>query len=355
MADGELVDRMKSAGAVLLEGPKACVRREVDDRSPLRGQFIMTGSATPNDDTSRHVGAGRMSRLRMRPMSLYETGHSTGQVSLKALFDDDFRPARDPGLTVPELTERIVVGGWPYLLGADLASAGQWVRDYLATVVSDVQQLDGTRSPRHVRRLLTSLGRSVGTDATIRSLAADVGGADGPVDDETITRHLSALKRLMLVEDVPAWAPHMRSKTPLRKSAYRYLADPSLGVGALHVGPEQLLTDMNATGFHFEALVRDLRVYAQPLGGTLAHWRDANGHEVDFIVTLSDGRWGALEVRMNPDDIDKAADSLLRFAAKVDTSKIGDPAFLGVVTTRAAALRRPEDGVLTLPIATLGP
>jgi len=410
VADRELVDRLTSAGAVLVEGPKACgksrtaerlartvirldvddssralvssapevlfaadppivfdewqvapklwnlVRREVDARSPLRGQFIMTGSATPKDDASRHVGAGRMSLLRMRPMSLFETGHSTGQVSLKALFDDDFRPARDPGLTVPELTERIVVGGWPYLLEADPGSAGQWVRDYLATVVSDVQQLDGTRSPRNLRRLLTSLGRSVGTDATIRSLAADVGGADGPVDDETITRLLSALERLMLIEDVPAWAPHMRSKTPLRKSAHRYLADPSLGVGALHVGPAQLLTDMNATGFHFEALVaRDLRVYAQPLGGSLAHWRDANGHEVDFIVTLSDGRWGALEVKMNPDDIDKAADSLVRFAAKVDTSKIGAPAFLGVVTTRAAALRRPEDGVLTLPIATLGP
>jgi predicted AAA+ superfamily ATPase len=206
-----------------------------------------------------------------------------------------------------------------------------------------------------LRRLLTALGRSVGTDTTITALAADVGGASGPADRDAVSGYLSAFERLMLVEDVPAWAPHMRSTTPLRRSATRFLTDPSLGVGALGVGPEQLLKDLRATGFHFEALVaRDLRVYTQPIGGRLGHWRDNNGHEVDIVVTLDDGRWGALEVKMNPDDVDASADSLLRFVAKVDTSRIGAPAFLAVVSTRAAALRR-ADGVLTLPIAVLGP
>lgn len=409
VADGELAARMATSGAVLVEGPKACgksrtaarlattvvrldvdpsarelvssapevlfgepapivfdewqvaptlwnlVRREVDDRAPLRGQFILTGSATPRDDVDRHPGAGRMSLLRMRPMSLFESGHSTGAVSLQALFDDAFTPARDPGLSVPQVLERLVIGGWPYLADADVASARHWVRDYLTTVVADVQQVDGHRSPQHLARLLRSLGRSVGTDASITSLAADVAGADSRVDRDTISRYLTALERLMLVEDVPAWAPHMRSTTPLRKSAFRYMTDPSLAVGALRAGPDQLLADLNATGLQFEGLVaRDLRVYAQPLDGALAHWRDANGHEVDFIVTLADGRWGALEVKMNPDDIDGAASSLLRFAGKVDTSRVGAPAFLGVVTTRTAALRRP-DGVLTLPIGALGP
>jgi predicted AAA+ superfamily ATPase len=331
------------------------VRREVDDRSPRRGLFILTGSATPDDDIDRHSGAGRISTLRMRPMSLFETGHSTGQVSLRSLFDGDFRATRDPGLSVPRLMERLVIGGWPALLDADVPTARQWIRDYLSTIVADVQLLDGRRSPERLRRLLTSLGRAVGTDTTIKVLAADVGGAAGPADRDAVSGYLAAFERLLLVEDVPAWAPRMRSTTPLRRSATRFLTDPSLGVGALGVGPEQLLADLNATGFHFEALVvRDLRVYTQPIGGRLGHWRDNNGHEVDVVVTLDDGRWGALEVKMNPDDIDAAAGSLLRFAAKVDTSTVGGPAFLGVVTTRAAALRRP-DGVLTLPIATLGP
>jgi len=410
VVDRELRDRMRSTGAVVLEGPKACgktstaqrvastvfrldvdegaralvstspetlfeapgpvlldewqvtpklwnlVRREVDDRSPQRGLFLLTGSATPNDDTARHTGAGRFATLQMRPMSLFESGVSSGQVSLRALFDGDFRPALDPGVTVPTLVDRIVVGGWPDLLEASVRDAQIWMRDYLRTIVEvDLPQLGIRRGPADLRRLLASLGRGVGTALTIKSLAADVGGASGPADRDTVAGYVTALERLMLVEDVPAWGPHMRSTTPLRKSANRFMTDPSIGVAALGAGPEQMLRDLNATGYHFEGLVvRDLRVYTQPLGGTLWHWLDNNGHEVDIIITLDDGRWGAVEVKMNPDAVDAAAASLLRFAAKVDTFKAGDPSFLGVVTTRASALRR-ADGVLVLPIATLGP
>lgn len=410
VVDSELATRLSSAGAVLIEGPKACgktvtaskvassvvcldvdagsralvatapeilfsqptpilfdewqlepalwdlVRRQVDDRSPARGQFILTGSATPNDDARRHSGAGRISPLRMRPMSLYESGHSTGAVSLTSLFDGDTPAALDPGVTVPQLVDRIVTGGWPDLVQAEVRDAQQWLRDYLRNLVEvDVQSLGARRDPGNVRKLLTALGRGVGTEMSVQSLAKDVGGADGPADRDTIDAYLDTLTRLMITEDVPAWAPHMRSATPLRKSATRYLTDPSLGVAALGVGPQQLLADLNAAGYHFEALVvRDLRIYAQPLHGSLSHWCDNNGHEVDLIITLDDGRWAALEVKMSPNDIDEAAASLLRFLDKIDTSKLGQPAFTGVITTRSPAYRRP-DGVHVMPISGIGP
>ena len=410
VADGELADRMRSAGAVLMEGPKACgktataqrvaatlfrmdtddgaralvdtapevllsaqppvlfdewqvapklwnlVRHEVDDLGGAPGRFILTGSSTPVDDAKRHTGAGRYSMLRMRPMSLFETGASTGQVSLRKLFDGDFTPSLDPGVTVPALVNCIVTGGWPALLEVPLRAAQRWISDYVRTIVEvDMPQMGVRRDPGTLRRLLASLGRGTGTDMSTQAIANDIAGSDRSVQRDTVAGYLDILNRLMITEDMPAWAPHMRSTTPLRKSPTRFMTDPSLGVAALGVGPGQLLLDLNATGFHFEGLVvRDLRVYAQPLGGRLSHWRDNNQHEVDIIITLDDGRWGAIEVKMNPDAVDAAAASLLRFKDKVDTAKTGEPAFLAVATTRAAALRR-GDGVYVLPVASLGP
>ena len=410
VADGELADRMRSAGAVLVEGPKACgktataqrvaatlfrmdtddgaralvdtapevllnaqppvlfdewqvapklwnlVRHEVDDLGGAPGRFILTGSSTPVDDAKRHTGAGRYSMLRMRPMSLFETGVSTGQVSLRKLFDGDFTPSLDPGVTVPALVNCIVTGGWPALLEVPLRAAQRWISDYVRTIVEvDMPQMGVRRDPGTLRRLLASLGRGTGTDMSTQAIANDIAGNDRSVQRDTVASYLDILNRLMITEDMPAWAPHMRSTTPLRKSQTRFMTDPSLGVAALGVGPEQLLLDLNAAGFHFEGLVvRDLRVYAQPLGGRLSHWRDNNQHEVDIIITLDDGRWGAIEVKMNPDAIDAAAASLLRFKDKVDTAKTGEPAFLAVATTRSAALRR-GDGVYVLPVASLGP
>jgi hypothetical protein len=219
----------------------------------------------------------------------------------------------------------------------------------------DIQQLDGRRDPRNVRRLLTALGRAVGTDTTTQALARDVGGAEGPADRDTVAAYLTALERLMVVENVQAWAPPMRSTTPLRKAEKRYMVDPSIGVGALGVGSARLLGDLNATGFHFEGMVvRDVRVYVQGIGGQLSHWRDNNGHEVDIIISLDDGRWGAFEVKMNPDDVPAAANGLLRFAQKVDLDRVGEPSFMGVITTNSAAYRR-DDGVLVVPLTVLGP
>jgi predicted AAA+ superfamily ATPase len=410
VVDGELADRMRSAGAVLMEGPKACgktataqrvaatvfrmdiddgaralvdaapellltaqppvlfdewqvapklwnlVRHEVDDLGGASGRFILTGSSTPADDAKRHTGAGRYSMLRMRPMSLFETGVSTGQVSLRKLFDGDFTPSLDPGVTVPALVNCIVTGGWPALLEVPVRAAQRWISDYVRTIVEvDMPQMGVRRDPGTLRRLLASLGRGTGTDMTTQAIANDVAGADRSVQRDTVAGYLDILNRLMITEDMPAWAPHMRSTTPLRKSLTRFMTDPSLGVAALGVGPERLLLDLNATGFHFEALVvRDLRIYAQPLRGRLSHWRDNNQHEVDIIITLDDGRWGALEVKMNPAAVDVAAASLFRFKDKVDMAKMGEPAFLAVATTRSAALRR-GDGVHVLPVASLGP
>jgi len=410
VADSELVDRMRSAGAVLVEGPKACgktataqrvaatvfrmdtddgaralvdtapevllsaqppvlfdewqvapklwnlIRHEVDDLGGTPGRFILTGSSTPADDAIRHTGAGRYSMLRMRPMSLFETGVSTGQVSLRKLFDGDFTPSLDPGVTVPELINNIVTGGWPALLQTPVREAQRWLSDYVRTIVEvDMPHMGVRRDPATLRRLLASLGRGTGTDLSTQAIANDLSGAERSVQRDTVAGYLDILSRLMLTEDMPAWAPHMRSTTPLRKSPTRFTTDPSLGVAALGASPEQLLLDLNTTGFHFEGMVvRDLRVYAQPIGGRLSHWRDNNQHEVDVIVTLDDGRWGAIEVKMNPGAVDAAAASLLRFRDKVDMSKTGAPTFLAVATTRSAALRR-KDGIYVLPVASLGP
>ena len=410
IADGELAERMESAGAVLIEGPKSCgktatasrrastvfrmdtddsardlvdtapelllgaaqpvlfdewqvapklwnlVRRQVDDLGGEPGRFLLTGSATPRDDATRHSGAGRYSILRMRPMSLFETGISTGAVSLAGLFDGDFTPSMAPNVTVPNLVDCIVTGGWPALLDVPVRVAQRWVVDYLSSLVEvDLPQMGVRRDPATLRRFLASLARGTGTELSTQAIATDVAGPDRTLDRDTAAGYLDILARLMVTEDVPAWAPHMRSATPLRKSAARFMVDPSLAVAALGVGAGQLLRDLNATGFLFESLVlRDLRVYSQPLRGRLARWRDNNNHEVDIIITLDDGRWGALEVKMNPAAADGAAASLLRFKDKVDLDKVGEPAFLGVVTTRTAAVRR-QDGVHILPIAALGP
>jgi len=411
VVDRELSQRLDAIGAVLIEGPKACgktetaarraatsyrldvdpgarnaasvapdllldapapvlfdewqvvptlwdqVRRAVDDRSPAKGLYILTGSATPRDDVNRHSGAGRIAVIQMRPMSLLETGHSTGQASLEGVLAGDPVAAQDPGLTVPEVIDRICVGGWPALLDADAQDAGRWLRDYLNQIVMvDIQMLGARRrDPDNLRRLLTSLARNVGTPAKVTALAKDVGGADGPVARTTVDGYLDSLSRLRLIENSPAWAPHMRSATPLQSSATRYFVDPSLAVAALGQGPSQLLADLNAAGFFFENLVvRDVRIYAQQFGGHVRHWRDQNQNEVDIVVTAPDGRWAAFEVKMNPADTDKAAAALLSFAAKVDQEKAGPPAALGVITSTGFAYRQP-DGIAVLPIGTLGP
>lgn len=410
LADGELSQRLSWSGAVLIEGPKACgktetarqqarsevrldvnvqersaaeitpslildqpapllidewqlvpdiwahVRRAVDDRG-AHGQFILTGSAVPQDDARRHSGAGRISVMRMRPMCLAESGQSSAAVSLSALLDGTTQSAPDPGLDIPALAELITKGGWPgwHAASPDIASRG--LRDYLTQICHiDVPAVsERRRDPAKVEATVRSLARNVATEVTITTLAGDVSGSDSGLDRESVSAYLHALDRLMIIEDQPAWAPAMRSRVQLRSSPRRHFVDPSLAVAALRASPQKLLADLEFMGLLFESLVvRDLRVLAQPLDGRILHYRDNKGLEVDAIVMCDDGRWGAIEIKLGPIRIDEAAEKLQTFARSVDTSRCGEPAFLAVVTGTGFAYRRP-DGVHVIPVATLGP
>jgi predicted AAA+ superfamily ATPase len=332
------------------------VRREADARG-IPGQFILTGSAVPGDDAARHSGAGRMSRLRVRPMTLFETGHSTGEVSLSALLDGSPPRAGDPGLTVAGVVDRICVGGWPAVAQLDSATAQRAMRAYLDEVArTDIQRVDGVRrDPIRVQRVLRSLARNVATEVSISRISADAGEPDEPLERGTVGEYLRSLNRLMVTEDVPAWTPALRSRARLRQSGTRHFVDPCLAVAALNAAPSALLADLNTTGLLFESLVvRDVRVYLQQSGGRVLHYRDSNDLEIDLILETQDGRWAAIEVKLGVASVDAAAASLLKFSQEVDVRKAGDPAFLAVVTATGYGYRRP-DGVAVIPIGALGP
>jgi len=333
------------------------VRRAVDATPDQPGQFLLTGSAVPSDDVTRHSGALRFSRLRMRPMSLFESGRSTGQASLTRLLAGEEIAAPDPGLRVAEIAELIAVGGWPGLLNRPGEAAQDALRGYLAEAsLVDIGRIDGVRrDPENIARVLRSLARHVATQASTSAIAADVGGADGPIDRHTVADYVRALTRLMIVEDLPAWAPSLRSRAALRGAATRHFVDPSLAVAALGATPERLLRDVRTLGLLFENLVlRDLRVYAQPLGAETFHYRDSDDVEADVVVATRDGGWAAFEVKLGPGSVDEAAATLLRVRARVDTERHGEPRALVAVTGWGYAYRRP-DGVTVVPIGTLGP
>ncbi len=332
------------------------VRREVDRRE-LPGQFILTGSAVPADDVSRHTGAGRVARLRMRPMTLFEQSHSTGQVSLTTLFEGIEPGPAESDMTIPQLVHRVCAGGWPAMQALNVADAQQALRSYLDEIARvDIHRLDGvTRDPERIRRVMRSLARNIATQAAITVIAADTAADDEPVHRHTVPEYLAAMERLMVVEDQPAWTPQLRSRSQLRTAPKRHYVDPCLAVAALRASPEQLLADLEYFGFLFESLVvRDLRVYSQLQGGRLLHYRDNTGLEVDAIVVLADGRWAGLEIKLGQSRLDEAATNLRTFVSRLDLTGCGEPAFLAVVTSSGYAYRRP-DQVLVIPIALLGP
>ena len=410
IVDRELASRLASAGAVVIEGPKACgktstarqfaasevlldvdrnarqavavdpalvlegrtprlidewqttpiiwdhIRRAIDDRA-RPGQFLLTGSAVPADEVTRHTGAGRLARLRMRPMTLCETGHANGNVSLQRLLQGEPPRCPDPGLELLDLAECIVSGGWPGFLDYAPPQAQQAVQDYLEEIRRvDIRRVDGIhRDPEKVGRMLRSLARNVSTPAAATTLAADAGGADGTLNDDTVREYLTALERLMIVEDLPAWAPHLRSRSILRSAPKRHFADPSLAVAALRATPERLLKELNLLGLLFESLVvRDLRVHAQAAGAAVYHYRDNTGLEIDAIVEEPDGRWGAFEVKLGTGQIEEAASSLQKLLERVDTERCGVPSFRAVVVGAGFGYVR-EDGIAVLPIGALGP
>jgi uncharacterized protein len=334
------------------------VRRAVDDIGQP-GQFILTGSTAAAEDSARHSGAGRMSRLAMRPMSLLESGHSTGAVSLRALFDGAPARAQRPGSATPELIDWLCIGGWPAHVASPVRDAQAAHRAYLTELARvDMRVVDGVRrDPQRVQRVLRSLARNVATEAETTTIARDTNLApgDAAVGRLTVDDYLDALARLMITEDLGAWTPSIRSRARLRSKPVRQLADPCLAVAALRASPKALLADWNYTSLLFENMaLRDVRVYLDAIGGTTYHYRDSNGLEVDIIAELDDGRWGAIEVKLGENRIEEGAESLTRFAQTVDLDAVGHPSFLAVLTgANAYATRRP-DGIDVIPIATLG-
>ncbi len=334
------------------------MRRACDARGE-RGQFILTGSANPPDDITRHSGAGRIMRVRMRPMSLYESGESDASVSLAGLLDGDRCAAADAGLALDDVLALACRGGWPQTRDADPATARDAARAYLDEIGrTDVSRVDGVeRDPVRVGRLLVSLARNVATEVRHTVLAADTAAAgEAPLERRTVAGYLAALERLFVVEEVPAWRPHLASRARTRRSGRIHLADPSLTVAALGAGVEGLIRDLGFAGRLFESMVtRDLQVYARANRCSLSHYRDSDNLEVDLIVEHPDGRWVAAEVKLGgAAAIDKGAGSLRRLLAKLDRARTGDPAKLVVITATGYAYERP-DGVAVAPITSLAP
>lgn len=344
-------------------------RRTADDRR-LPGQFILSGSAVPADDETRHTGAGRIGRIRMRPMSLFETGHSTGAISLAEILDGAQPRSADPGLKLADIAERIAVGGWPAFQTLEPRAAVREVASYLDEIgradINRIERLNADegverrrqrdRDPTRIARFLQSLARNVATSAAITRLAADTGGADGTLARDTIADYLHALERLMIVEDQPAWAPHLRSKRQMRTSGKRHFVDPSLAVAALGSSPRRLLADLNFLGLLFESLVvRDLRVYAQASDASVAYYADSKDIEVDTIVQARDGRWAAFEVKLGGEKlIEEGARNLQRFAQQIDTTKSGTPACLAVIVANGYGYVR-DDSIAVIPVGALAP
>jgi predicted AAA+ superfamily ATPase len=336
------------------------VRFAIDQRRET-GQFILTGSAVPKDNAVLHTGTGRISRILMRPMSLFESLESNGTISLKSLFD---KTASDDGsdsmeavsaLTIERLAFALIRGGWPAAIGKKESVALRQVYDYVDAVINiDVSRVDDVqKSPARIRALMRSLARNVSTAANITTIHKDIAGDEETISEKTISVYLNALRRIFVVEDLPAWNPAMRSKTALRTTPKRHFVDPSIAAAVLRANSSHLLSDFNTFGLLFESLcIRDLRVYAQVIDGEVFHYRDKSGLEADAIVHLKDGRWGAVEVKMGAKEIEAAAENLKALRNKINLNKMKEPSFLMVLTAGELGYRR-NDGVYIVPIGCL--
>jgi len=332
------------------------VRYAVDMRGEP-GQFILTGSAVPVDNAVQHTGTGRIARLRMRPMSLFESKESNGSVSMKALFNGDADIDALSELTIEQIAFSIVRGGWPASVKASPKTAYRHAVDYVEAIINqDVSRVDGIeKSPARVRALLWSLARNISTLATIRTIRNDIamGDEENSLSEKTISQYLNALDRIFVTENLPAWNPALRSKTAIRTSPKRQFVDPSIATAVMRLTPERLLDDFNYFGFLFESLCdRDLRIYADAIDGEVFHYRDSSGLETDAVVALNDGRWAAIEMKLGSKEIEEAAEHLLKLRNKVNTDKMKEPSFLMILTGTELAYRK-QDGVLVVPIGCL--
>ena len=417
IADQILADKLDAMGAVLIEGPKYCgkttlasqqagsilymadpdtksqnmamaqtnikrllqgntprlidewqlapqfwdaVRNEVDNRDE-DGQFILTGSAVPpRQDDIFHSGTGRMSWLKLRTMSLWESGDSTGDVSLGKLFKDASFIEGSSKIDIESLAFLTCRGGWPKAtIKKSKKAALIQAKEYFEAVYRfDISRVDDIeRDPELTKRLMRSYARNQGSQASAGTLLADIKANESDdLSENTIYAYIKALKKIFVIEDSLAWNPNLRSKTAIRTSDTRYYTDPSIATAALGLGPDDLINDLNTFGLLFETLcVRDLRVYADSLGGSVYHYRDKNNLECDAVIHLENGSFGLIEIKLGGEKlINEGAANLCTLAEKIDTTKMKQPSFLMVLTgVGEYAYKRPEDGVLVVPIGCL--
>ena len=335
------------------------IRFEVDHRRG-DGHFILTGSAVPADMSQvNHSGAGRFGWLTMRPMTLWGSGESTGEVSLADLFDNAKQIEGTNGLTIDDLAFVTCRGGWPKaVLRKSRRNALAQVRDYFRAIVqSDISRVDGTnRDAEWARRLLRSYARHQGAQAPLTSIKADLAANEATeISINTIDSYVAALRKIFVLEDMPAWNPRLNSRTAIRTADTRYFVDPSLAAVALGIGPGELINDLKCFGLMFEALcVRDLRVYAEAIDGRVAHYRDSNGLECDAVVHLAGGRYGLIEIKLGGDNlIEEGAKTLKKLASRLDRKAMGEPSFMMVLTGVGQMAYMRTDGVMVVPIGCL--
>ena len=336
------------------------IRFEVDHQGE-EGLFILTGSAVPaSSEKIHHTGTGRFAWITMRPMSLWESGDSNGTISLKELFTSPKSIAAENNNDLQRISYLICRGGWPQaaLLDDDEEIALDQAIDYYDAVVNaDIQRVDGVeRNPERVKRLMKSYARSQGTQTSLAEIRNDMLANDqSALDEKTVSSYLDALRKIFVIEDMPAWNPNLRSKTSIRTTDTRYFVDPSIATAALSIGPNDLMNDLNTLGLFFETLcVRDLRVFAQALDGNVFHYRDKTGLECDTVVHLRNGDYGLIEIKIGGDKlIEEGAANLKKLSQKIDTTKMKSPSFLMILTAIGSFAYRREDGVYVVPIGCL--
>lgn len=417
IADKILREKLEAIGAVLIEGPKACgktttaeqqagstiymndptkrnqymqmvetninllldgtsprlidewqvapqfwdaIRFTVDHRK-ADGQFILTGSAVPiiNNGEIEHTGTGRFGWIKMRPMSLWESGDSNGQISLSQLFKSPDNIGAVNDLTLDRLAFLVCRGGWPRSLGkASERAALLQAEEYVEAVTrSDISRVDNTkRDSDRAKRLLRVYARHQGSQASIPTLLSDMSANESnQSSDVSIESYMLALRKIFVIEDMPAWNPNLRSKTAIRTSDTRYFVDPSIATAALGLGPQDLIDNLNTFGLLFETLcVRDLRVFADAIGGTVYHFRDKNGLECDAVIHLKNGMFGLIEIKLGGDTaIEAGASNLTKLASKIDTDRMKKPAFMMVLTGVGDYAYKRKDGIYVVPIGCL--
>ena len=341
-------------------GPKIwdAVRFEVDHRNKM-GQFILTGSAVPTStELISHTGTGRFAWLLMRTMSLYESNESSGEVSLASLFKNENNIFGTNNVDIDQLAFLVCRGGWPKALDFSYDTALEQAIDYYDAIVNtDASRVDNTaRNPERVKRLMRSLARNQAMQANNELIANDIRkNEDFSFSTDSVCSYINALKKIFVIEDMPAWKPNLRSKAAIRTSDTRYFIDPSIATAALGIGPNDLINDLNTFGLFFETMcVRDLRVYAQSLDGTVYHYRDSERLECDAVIHLRNGNYGLIEIKLGGDKlVEEGANNLIKLSNKIDTTKMKKPSFLMVLTGVGKYAYKRRDNVLVVPIACL--